>query len=156
MTVPSANLDILTLRFAVFRGREIPAGGIDYSKIEPHFDKAFLGCPNTVLPPHVGSITIVTRNAISQLTVDNLKAWMSKNPPPRRRDTVQGMVRGKLEMIGQILSVNASCDPQVTRQSPRCNFFATRRWSSFIFHSRLLKIWPLHCTVRRQINIPLE
>ena len=66
---------------AALNGRTIAAAGIDVFQNEPHFDKAFLDCPNTVLLPHVGSSTIVTRNAMSQLTVDNLKAWLAKTPP---------------------------------------------------------------------------
>ena len=66
---------------AALKGRRIAAAGLDVFQNEPRFDKAFLDCPNTVLLPHVGSSTIVTRNAMSQLTVDNLKAWLDKKPP---------------------------------------------------------------------------
>jgi lactate dehydrogenase-like 2-hydroxyacid dehydrogenase len=66
---------------AALHNRKIAAAGIDVFQNEPHFNKAFLDCPNTVLLPHVGSSTIVTRNAMSQLTVANLKAWLDKKPP---------------------------------------------------------------------------
>ena len=66
---------------AALKAGKIAAAGIDVFQNEPHFNKAFLDCPNTVLLPHVGSSTIVTRNAMSQLTVDNLKAWLDKKPP---------------------------------------------------------------------------
>jgi lactate dehydrogenase-like 2-hydroxyacid dehydrogenase len=66
---------------AALHARNIAAAGLDVFQNEPHFNKAFLECPNTVLLPHIGSSTIVTRNAMSQLTVDNLKAWLDKKPP---------------------------------------------------------------------------
>ena len=66
---------------AALKARKIAAAGLDVFQNEPHFNKAFLDCPNTVLLPHVGSSTIVTRNAMSQLTVDNLKAWLDRKPP---------------------------------------------------------------------------
>ena len=66
---------------AALHAGKIAAAGLDVFQNEPHFDKAFLACPNTVLLPHVGSSTVVTRNAMSQLTVDNLKAWLDRRPP---------------------------------------------------------------------------
>jgi lactate dehydrogenase-like 2-hydroxyacid dehydrogenase len=36
---------------------------------------------NVVLLPHIGSASLVTRNAMDQLVVDNLKAWFSGKPP---------------------------------------------------------------------------
>ena len=66
---------------AALKGGRIAAAGLDVFQGEPHFNQAFLECPNTVLFPHVGSSTIVTRNGMSQLTVDNLKAWLDRKPP---------------------------------------------------------------------------
>jgi lactate dehydrogenase-like 2-hydroxyacid dehydrogenase len=34
-----------------------------------------------VLLPHIGSASVVTRNAMDQLVVDNLKHWFSGKPP---------------------------------------------------------------------------
>jgi lactate dehydrogenase-like 2-hydroxyacid dehydrogenase len=36
---------------------------------------------NVVLLPHIGSASLVTRNAMDQLVVDNLKAWFSGKAP---------------------------------------------------------------------------
>jgi len=36
---------------------------------------------NVVLLPHIGSAAIVTRNAMDQLVVDNLKVWFAGKPP---------------------------------------------------------------------------
>lgn len=37
--------------------------------------------PNVLLLPHIGSASVVTRNAMDQLVVDNLKAWFAGKPP---------------------------------------------------------------------------
>ena len=36
---------------------------------------------NVVLLPHIGSASVVTRNAMDQLVVDNLKTWFAGKPP---------------------------------------------------------------------------
>jgi lactate dehydrogenase-like 2-hydroxyacid dehydrogenase len=36
---------------------------------------------NVVLLPHIGSASVVTRNAMDQLVVDNLKTWFSGKGP---------------------------------------------------------------------------
>ena len=36
---------------------------------------------NVVLLPHIGSGSVVTRNAMDQLLVDNLKAWFAGKAP---------------------------------------------------------------------------
>src|SRR4029077_10537805 len=36
---------------------------------------------NVVLLPHIGSASVVTRNAMDQLVVDNLKAWFAGKAP---------------------------------------------------------------------------
>ena len=36
---------------------------------------------NVVLLPHIGSASVVTRNAMDQLVVDNLKDWFAGKPP---------------------------------------------------------------------------
>jgi len=36
---------------------------------------------NVVLLPHIGSASVVTRNAMDQLVVDNLKALFAGKPP---------------------------------------------------------------------------
>jgi lactate dehydrogenase-like 2-hydroxyacid dehydrogenase len=61
--------------------RKIAAAGLDVFQNEPHFNPAFLDAPNTVLLPHVGSSTILTRRAMAQLAVDNIKCWLEGKPP---------------------------------------------------------------------------
>jgi lactate dehydrogenase-like 2-hydroxyacid dehydrogenase len=65
---------------ALREGR-IAAAGLDVFQNEPWHRKEFLTTPNTVLLPHVGSASIHTRSAMSQLTVDNLMAWRTGKPP---------------------------------------------------------------------------
>jgi lactate dehydrogenase-like 2-hydroxyacid dehydrogenase len=36
---------------------------------------------NVVLLPHIGSASVVTRNAMDQLVVDNLKNWFAGKAP---------------------------------------------------------------------------
>jgi lactate dehydrogenase-like 2-hydroxyacid dehydrogenase len=36
---------------------------------------------NVVLLPHIGSASVVTRNAMDQLVVDNLKNWFAGKTP---------------------------------------------------------------------------
>jgi lactate dehydrogenase-like 2-hydroxyacid dehydrogenase len=36
---------------------------------------------NVVLLPHIGSASVVTRNAMDQLVVDNLKTWFAGKAP---------------------------------------------------------------------------
>jgi lactate dehydrogenase-like 2-hydroxyacid dehydrogenase len=37
--------------------------------------------PNVLLLPHLGSASVVTRRAMEQLVVDNLKAWFAGKAP---------------------------------------------------------------------------
>mgnify|MGYP001794761353 CR=1 FL=1 len=39
---------------------------------------------NVVLLPHIGSASVVTRNAMDQLVVDNLKTWFAGKAPPSK------------------------------------------------------------------------
>ena len=36
---------------------------------------------NVMLLPHIGSASVVTRNAMDQLVVDNLRSWFAGKPP---------------------------------------------------------------------------
>ncbi|RVL63341.1 2-hydroxyacid dehydrogenase, partial [Sinorhizobium meliloti] len=51
--------------------------GLDVFENEPNVPEALLSFPNVSLLPHVASASVVTRNAMSDLVVDNLKAWFS-------------------------------------------------------------------------------
>ena len=55
--------------------RTILAAGLDVFANEPHVPEALLALDNAVLLPHVGSASQITRDAMSQLVVDNLLAW---------------------------------------------------------------------------------
>ncbi len=58
-------------------GGTIAAAGLDVFDNEPNIRADFLGTPNLVLLPHVGSASIHTRNAMANLCVDNLVSWFS-------------------------------------------------------------------------------
>ena len=47
---------------------------------EPQVPEVLFGMDNVVLQPHVGSATIETRRAMSQLVLDNLDAHFAGKP----------------------------------------------------------------------------
>ncbi|MCA1491958.1 2-hydroxyacid dehydrogenase [Ensifer sp. NBAIM29] len=55
----------------------IAGAGLDVFENEPHVPEALLALPNVSLLPHVASASVVTRGAMADLVVDNLKAWFS-------------------------------------------------------------------------------
>ena len=59
------------------RERIILAAGLDVFECEPHISEALLACDNAVLLPHIGSASVVTRQAMGQMMVDNLAAWFA-------------------------------------------------------------------------------
>ena len=48
---------------------------------EPTVPDELRAMQNVVLLPHIGSASVVTRNAMDQLVVDNLKSWFAGKPP---------------------------------------------------------------------------
>jgi lactate dehydrogenase-like 2-hydroxyacid dehydrogenase len=66
---------------AALKARKILAAGLDVFAAEPNVPEELRALPNTVLLPHVGSASVVTRNAMDQLVVDNLKLWFEGKPP---------------------------------------------------------------------------
>jgi lactate dehydrogenase-like 2-hydroxyacid dehydrogenase len=60
---------------AALREKRILAAGLDVYENEPNIRQDFLSLDNAVLLPHVASGSVHTRNAMSQLVVDNLVAW---------------------------------------------------------------------------------
>jgi lactate dehydrogenase-like 2-hydroxyacid dehydrogenase len=66
---------------AALKSRTILAAGLDVFAQEPKVPEELCALQNVVLLPHVGSASIVTRNAMDQLVVDNLKAWFAGKPP---------------------------------------------------------------------------
>lgn len=58
----------------------ILAAGLDVFAQEPKVPDELKALQNVVLLPHVGSASVVTRNAMDQMVVDNLKLWFSGKP----------------------------------------------------------------------------
>lgn len=56
----------------------IAAAGLDVFSDEPRVPQALLDAPNTCLLPHVGSASVHTRQAMADLSVDNLVAWFTE------------------------------------------------------------------------------
>jgi lactate dehydrogenase-like 2-hydroxyacid dehydrogenase len=66
---------------AALAERRIFAAGLDVFRNEPRIDPRFLGLDNAVLLPHVGSSSVLTRNAMEQLVADNLRSWFFEGKP---------------------------------------------------------------------------
>jgi lactate dehydrogenase-like 2-hydroxyacid dehydrogenase len=58
----------------------ILAAGLDVFAQEPNVPDELKALQNVVLLPHVGSASVVTRNAMDQMVVDNLKLWFGGKP----------------------------------------------------------------------------
>lgn len=56
----------------------IAAAGLDVFEDEPHVPEALLALPNVSVLPHVGSASQATRDAMSDLVIDNLVAWFER------------------------------------------------------------------------------
>jgi lactate dehydrogenase-like 2-hydroxyacid dehydrogenase len=63
------------------RSGTILAAGLDVFEREPNVPDELKAMQNVVLLPHIGSASVVTRNAMDQLVVDNLKGWFAGKPP---------------------------------------------------------------------------
>ena len=66
---------------AALKSGTILAAGLDVFVNEPAVPDELRAMHNVVLLPHIGSASVVTRNAMDQLVVDNLKAWFAGKPP---------------------------------------------------------------------------
>ena len=66
---------------AALKSGTILAAGLDVFANEPNVPDELRSMQNVVLLPHIGSASVVTRNAMDQLVVDNLKAWFAGKPP---------------------------------------------------------------------------
>lgn len=73
-------IDELALVSALKSGT-ILAAGLDVYENEPTVPDELRTMQNVVLLPHIGSASMVTRNAMDQLVVDNLKAWFAGKSP---------------------------------------------------------------------------
>lgn len=58
----------------------IAAAGLDVFTEEPKVPQALIDLPNACLLPHVASASVVTRDAMADLLVDNLVAWFAGKP----------------------------------------------------------------------------
>jgi lactate dehydrogenase-like 2-hydroxyacid dehydrogenase len=63
---------------AALRDHVILGAGLDVFEAEPHVPAALIALENTLLLPHVGSASHVTRAAMAQLVVDNVLAWADR------------------------------------------------------------------------------
>ncbi|WP_295852691.1 2-hydroxyacid dehydrogenase, partial [Tardiphaga sp.] len=66
---------------AALKSGTILAAGLDVFAQEPKVPDELRAMQNVVLLPHIGSASVVTRNAMDQLVVDNLKAWFAGKGP---------------------------------------------------------------------------
>jgi lactate dehydrogenase-like 2-hydroxyacid dehydrogenase len=66
---------------AALKSGTILAAGLDVFEREPHVPDELKAMQNVVLLPHIGSASVVTRNAMDQLVVDNLKTWFAGKAP---------------------------------------------------------------------------
>ena len=65
---------------ACLKDGRLGSAGLDVFLNEPNPNPAFADIPNVVLHPHHASGTIETRDAMSQLVLDNLKAYFAGKP----------------------------------------------------------------------------
>ena len=75
-----SSVDEPALIEALRQGR-LRAAGMDVFASEPNFNPALLDLPNLTMQPHLGSATQHTRNAMSDLVVDNLVSWFTTGAP---------------------------------------------------------------------------
>jgi len=66
---------------AALKSGTILAAGLDVFAAEPSVPDELRAMQNVVLLPHIGSASVVTRNAMDQLVVDNLKHWFAGKAP---------------------------------------------------------------------------
>lgn len=55
----------------------IAGAGLDVFENEPQVPDALMALPNVSLLPHVASASVVTRNAMADLVVDNIETWFA-------------------------------------------------------------------------------
>jgi lactate dehydrogenase-like 2-hydroxyacid dehydrogenase len=62
--------------------KKIAGAALDVFNNEPNPNSAFLELDNVLLTPHIGSATLETRIAMTNLAVDNLEAFFAQQPLP--------------------------------------------------------------------------
>ena len=65
---------------AALQDGRLGGAGLDVFEDEPHVPEALFAMDHVVLQPHVGSATVETRQAMSQLVLDNLDAHFAGRP----------------------------------------------------------------------------
>ncbi len=61
--------------------KSIAGAALDVFNNEPNINPAFLDLDDLLLTPHIGSATLETRIAMTNLAIDNLEAFFKKQPP---------------------------------------------------------------------------
>jgi glyoxylate reductase len=69
----------------------IYAAGIDVYEQEPVVHPRLLAAPRTVLLPHIGSATVATRTAMSQLASSSARAVLAGTMPPNALNPMSGL-----------------------------------------------------------------
>jgi lactate dehydrogenase-like 2-hydroxyacid dehydrogenase len=64
------------------QNKVIAGAALDVFENEPKPNPAFLALPNVLLAPHIGSATQETRQAMTNLAIDNLEAFFNHQPLP--------------------------------------------------------------------------
>jgi len=67
---------------AALKNGDILAAGLDVFANEPIVPDALRAMQNVVLLPHIGSASVLTRGAMNQLVVENIKDWFAGKVPP--------------------------------------------------------------------------
>ncbi|NQT21552.1 MAG: D-glycerate dehydrogenase [Planctomycetes bacterium] len=67
---------------AALRSGEIFAAGLDVFEDEPSLKPGLAQLDNVVIPPHIGSATIATRNKMAEMAATNITALLNGHAPP--------------------------------------------------------------------------
>ena len=105
---------------AALKSGTILAAGLDVFANEPNVPDELKAMQNVVLLPHIGSASVVTRNAMDQLVVDNLKNWFAGKAPltPCSGNPGEGtlMSLGRSGIAAAALTALLALAPQVAAQ----------------------------------------
>jgi glyoxylate reductase len=82
-TARGSLVDLRAVAAALREGR-LGAAGIDVYEAEPHVPEEILRAPRAVLTPHIGSATVIARDAMSRTVAENVIAALEGREPPNR------------------------------------------------------------------------